>query len=121
MGFAYLSNRSFFRSIIPTDQTKHTVMPHRKTALALLPCTSMKLACECSLCKQEISMDRQMPMNTILIEAFGMCPSCRQKVSREIEDTYLYRRRWLTFVNEISKRRGWDWQYVPGAGFRRKV
>src|SRR5438309_1854089 len=69
-----------------------------------------EVACECSLCKQTISAKRQLPLNLILIEKYGICPSCRQRVRKEIELTSWYRRSWKRRVKAIAKSKGWDWQ-----------
>jgi hypothetical protein len=72
---------------------------------------------ECRLCFQEVQAAKQLPFNTIMIEAYSMCPSCRQRVSRETENAYSYRVKWLAFVRRVKQRHGLD--YRPGYGFRR--
>jgi hypothetical protein len=78
-----------------------------------------KLACNCRLCHREISAERQMPINTIIIEGYGMCPNCCQHVSREIENAYWYRFKWLRRVEAISRKKGWGREYRAGSGFRK--
>jgi hypothetical protein len=90
-----------------------------KTSLQLEVGPQLKFSQNCSLCGQEISGERQMPLNTIIIEGYGMCPNCCQHVCPEIENCYSYRSRWLRHVQSITKKRGWDWQYRPGHGFER--
>jgi hypothetical protein len=51
-----------------------------------------------------------MPLNAIIIEAHSMCPNCRQRVNREIEDVYWYRRKWLRFVKSVSQKNGWEYR-----------
>ena len=75
-----------------------------------------ELAQQCSLCKQNIGANRQMPLNTLIIERYAMCPNCRQPVTREIEQAYWYRRKWFSFVQGIAKKNGWE--YRAGIGFR---
>lgn len=90
-----------------------------KSSLELDLSPELKIIESCSLCGQEISPNRQMPLNAIIIEGYAMCPNCCQTVRRETEDSYQYRCKWLRHVNEISKRKGWDWQYRPGKGFEK--
>jgi hypothetical protein len=71
---------------------------------------------QCSLCNQDISSERQMPFNAIVIEAYSICPNCRQRVTRETENAYWYRRKWLRFVRSVAKKNGWE--YRAGLGFR---
>lgn len=78
------------------------------------------LSQECSLCHQSIHSELQLPLSAILIEAFGMCPNCNQRVTSDMEDSYEYRARWLRRVREITKKKGWGWEYRPGHGFRRR-
>jgi hypothetical protein len=56
---------------------------------------------ECRLCFQEIRASNQLPFNAIMIEAYAMCPSCRQRVSRETENDYSYRSK-ASLGNNIS-------------------
>ena len=80
----------------------------------------MLLSQECRLCHQQIHAELQLPLNAILIEGFGMCPNCYQRVTRQTEDSYEYRAKWLRWVRGITKKRGWGWEYRPGDGFIRK-
>lgn len=75
---------------------------------------AMLLSQECSLCRQQILPERQMPLSTILIEEYGMCPGCRQRVSRNTEGEDWYRTSWLSRVEAISKEDGWGWEYHLG-------
>ncbi len=75
---------------------------------------------ECSLCHQSIQPEVQLPLSAILIEAFGMCPNCHQRVTLQTEESYEYRAGWLRRVRDIAKKKGWGWEYGPGDGFRRK-
>jgi len=79
----------------------------------------ISLSQECSLCRQQIHAELQLPLSAILIEDFGMCPNCHQRVSPQTEESYEYRAKWLRRVREITKRKGWGWEYRPGDGFRR--
>jgi hypothetical protein len=54
------------------------------------------LSQECSLCHQQIHPELQLPLNAILIEGFGMCPNCYQRVTRRMEDSYEYRAKCAT-------------------------
>lgn len=91
-----------------------------KTRLRIEPAPLQQLAYECILCKQFIASDREMPLNMIVIEGYSLCPNCRQLVNREIENSYTYRAKWLRRVREITRKKGWGWEYVPGKGFQAK-
>jgi len=69
-----------------------------------------KLAQQCGLCKQDISSEQQMPLNAIIIEAYSMCPNCRQRVSRETENACWYPRKWLLFVQSVAGKNGWEYR-----------
>ena len=80
----------------------------------------MSLSQECNLCHQPMRPELQLPLSAILIEYFGMCPNCCQRVPRQMENSYDYRAKWLRRVRGITKKKGWGWEYNPGSGFRRK-
>jgi hypothetical protein len=92
------------------------IAPIQQIALVQQITQAQQIACvqqavqECTLCKQAISAKRQLQLSTILIERYSICPSCRQRVRREIELAYWYRRRWNHRVKAISKANGWDWK-----------
>jgi hypothetical protein len=81
---------------------------------------NMLLSQECSLCRQPIHAETQLPLSAILIEGFRMCPNCHQCVGPKTEESYEYRAKWLRRVRGISRKKGWGWEYRPGDGFRRK-
>lgn len=56
----------------------------------------------CELCQQEILAERQLPMNAIVIEGHGMCPSCRQRVSARMQCDKRYLRKWQRFINSTK-------------------
>ena len=60
---------------------------------------------ECHLCHQQVKAELQLPLSAILIEGFGMCPNCYQRVTRQMEDSYEYRARWLRWVSGITKKK----------------
>jgi len=67
------------------------------------------LSQECRLYRQQIHAELQLPLSAILIEGYGMCPNCCQRVSRKTEESYDYRARWLRRVQGITKKKGWGW------------
>jgi hypothetical protein len=75
---------------------------------------ALLLSQECSLCQQTILPDRRVPLNVILIEGFGLCPNCCQRVSRKTEAAPWYRNKWLRRVKAISRDEGWGWEYHLG-------
>ncbi len=70
----------------------------------------MLLCQECSLCHQPIHAELQLPLSAILIEGFGMCPNCHQRVTRQMRESYRYRAKWLRRVRGIAKKKGWGWE-----------
>src|ERR1700722_2347877 len=85
----------------------------QSTAHELTTVQELRAAQECSLCKQEISAKRQASLNLILIEKYDFCPSCCQRVRKEIASSSWYRRRWKQRVRTISKKNGWGWESNP--------
>jgi len=79
--------------------------------ISIQPVPELSCECECRLCSQSVSAERQVPLELILIERFGVCPNCCQQVPKEIEDAYWYRSRWARRVKAISRKKGWSWQY----------
>jgi len=62
------------------------------------------LAEKCSLCRQTILPDRQLPFERIVKLRQGMCPSCRQTVSTKRQEETRYQRAWLLFVRDAGLR-----------------
>jgi hypothetical protein len=95
--------------IMPPKLTLGIAPLQQITQTATVACVQ-KVACECSLCKQTVSAKHQLQLTLIIIELYSMCPSCRQRVRKEIELASWYRRRWDRRMKAISKSKGWDWQ-----------
>jgi hypothetical protein len=89
-----------------------------KTSLKLDIRPLQTLEQECSLCKQNMSPELQLPLNAIIIEGYGMCPNRCLRVGPETESAYWYRRKWLGRIRAISKKKGWGWEYREGHGFQ---
>jgi hypothetical protein len=68
------------------------MMPHLGVSL------EMRQSQECPLCQQEIFAKRQLPINTIVLFGYGVCPSCRQFVKPNNQKDQQYQRRWEKFI-----------------------
>ena len=62
----------------------------------------LRVSQECEVCFQEILPKRQLPLNSLLIYGHGMCPSCRQLVTEDIERDQEYRKRYRQFIKGLK-------------------
>jgi uncharacterized protein (UPF0212 family) len=87
--------------IIPLQQSS---VVQQVTQVQKVACVQ-ELACECSLCKQTVLAHRQLQFELIDIEGYSMCPSCCQRVRKEIAVASWYRKSWNRRIKAIKDKR----------------